>query len=287
MIFNDVRAGRLSFAPAALVGLALCTSVLPALGQSFSYSDTDLLLGFRKAGGATTVLVNLGPAAQFYNAKPGSTFSVGNPASLFIASSTAFGGLSSYAGLQYSVAGTLRSAANANADHPVQTLWVTKESPDLNTASDPWTRQSSFGLGNTAAKIQTMGNLAVSYASVNVASIDSNTVLIPSADGDSYSRWVGSGTSGNGAVGNFNNTFQGNVEGKTPAVFSNGDAVRLDLYQVTPGSGDAQNLGYFRLTGSGALTFTATSVPEPGTWALVGLGVFALVGASRRNGGAR
>ncbi len=282
MIFNDVRAGRLSLAPAALAGLALCTFVLPAVGQSFTYSDTDLLLGFRKTGGATTVLMNLGPAAQFYNAQPGSTFSVGNAASMFIASSRAFGGLSSFSGLQYSVTGTLRSAANANADHPVQTLWVTKESPDLSTASDPWSRQSSFGLGNTAAKIQTMGNLAVSYGSVNVASIDARTILIPSADGDSYGRWVGSGTSGNGAVGNFNNTFQGNVEGHTPAVFSNGDAVRLDLYQVTPGSGDAQNLGYFRLTGSGSLTFTATSVPEPGTWALVGLGVFALVGASRR-----
>ena len=284
MNFNDVRAGRSSLASAAAASLALCTFVLPALGQSFTYNDTDLLLGFRQTGGATTVLVDLGPASQFYGAKAGSTFTVGNPAAISVATSRAFGGLS---GLQYSITGTLRSSANANADHPIQTLWASKESPDLNTSSDPWTRQSSFGLGNTAAKMQTMGNLAVSYGSVNVANIDAHTILIPSADGDSYSRWVGSGTTGNGAVGNFNNTFQGNVEGKTPAVFSGNDSVRLDLYQVTPGSGDAQNLGYFRLNGAGSLTFTATSVPEPGTWALVGLGVFALVGASRRNGGNR
>lgn len=276
----DVRAGRLSAATAA--GLALCAIALPisAFGQNFSYNDTDMLLGFRQSGSAGTVLMNLGPAAQFYNAKPGLTFDVGNPAAIYVAANRVFGGLS---GLQFSVTGTLRSAANATASLPTQTLWVTKASPDLNTASDPWSRQSSFGLGNTAAKIQTMGNLAVSYNSVNVANLDAYTVLIPAADGDSYNRWVGSGTSGGGAVGNFNNTFQGDVEGKTKAVFTGSDVARLDLYQVTPGSGDAQNLGYFSLAGSGKLTFTATSVPEPGTWALLGLGTALLVVAGRRS----
>lgn len=278
MQFQTLQARR-THVVAIAAGLALCSS-LTAVGQAFKYNDTDLLLGLRQAGGANTVLINLGSASQFYNAKPGSTFDVGNAASIYVAGSRAFGGLS---GLQYSITGTLRSSANATATTPVQTIWATRESIDLNTASDPWVRQSSFGLGNTAAKIQTMGNLAVSYGSVNVANIDAQTIIIPAADGDSYSRWVGSGTSGNGAVGNFNNTFQGNVEGKTPAAFSDTTTSRLDLYQITPGSGDASSLGYFKFNGSGKLTFTSTTVPEPGTWALLGVGSVILFLAGRRN----
>ena len=276
---NDVRSGR--FLAATAAGLAL--SSFAALGQSFTYHDTDLLLGFRQTGGANTVLVDLGSASQFYNATRGSTFDVGNSASLSVAAGRAFGGVSPLSGLQYSVSGTLRSSANATADLPTQTLWISKAAPDLATQSDPWAQQSSFGLGNTAAKIQTMGNLAVSYSSVNVANVDANTLIIPSASGDSYSRWAGSGTGGGGSTANFNNTFQGDAEGHTPAVFTGNDSVRLDLYQITPGSGDAKNLGYFQLNGSGHLSFTATSVPEPGTWALLGLGSVILWIAGRRN----
>jgi hypothetical protein len=276
----DVRSGRFP-AAATVAGLAL--SSLAAFGQAFPYHDTDLMLGFRQAGGANTVLVDLGPASQFYNATRSSTFSVGNSASLYVAAGRAFGGVSPLSGLQYSISGTLRSSANATAQLPTQTLWISRAAPDLATQSDPWVQQSSFGLGNTAAKVQTMGNLAVSYSSVNAASVDANTVIIPAADGDSYSRWAGSGTAGNGSTGNFNNTFQGNAEGTTPAVFTGNDSVRLDLYQITPGSGDAKNLGYFSLAGSGKLSFTATSVPEPGTWALLGLGSVVLWIAGRRN----
>ena len=72
--------------------------------------------------------------------------------------------------------------------------------------------------------------------------------------------------------GILNNTFQGDIEQLTPTGFvAGGVAVRSDLYQIVPGSGNATYLGYFQLTSSGVFTFTAAGTapaPNPVTLAI-------------------
>jgi hypothetical protein len=58
-------------------------------------------------------------------------------------------------------------------------------------------------------------------------------------------------------------------------------AASLDLYRMTPGSGDGQLVGTFTISDSGTVTFTA--VPEPGACVLIGCGLaFLLVVVRRR-----
>jgi hypothetical protein len=55
--------------------------------------------------------------------------------------------------------------------------------------------------------------------------------------------------------------------------------VRSDLYELNPGTGPATFLGYFQLSGSGAMTFTA--VPEPSVFGLVVAGFSILLVMNR------
>jgi hypothetical protein len=189
--------------------------------------------------------------------------------------------------LQFSVSGTLRDAANASADHPLQTLWMTRGRDDAAVQSTAWNRQSTFALGNTGAKVQTLGNQAVTYALNNPGSVvGPGQVIVSGASGNSYSRWAGSGAAGGGSTANFNNTFQGNAEAKTaPDFHLNDGPARSDLYEIDPGSGSSEFLGYFELQANGNLSFNAApaAVPEPGTLALFGVGALMLLAAQRRH----
>lgn len=246
----------LRFATALVGGLAVLAPAAHA--QNFSFTDQNVLFSFRPAAGngdTDTLILNLGPVSAFYNAAPSSTFAVGDAAAV----NATFASLAS---LSYSVAASNRTITS-DSEHPLQTVWATRPRADVDVQSTPWNRQSSGALANTAGKIKSMGDGATTLDGYLT---ETDTVVIPLSDsGHNVGRWVGSGGSGTGATGNFNSTFQGNAETTTPAVFGAADYVRSDFYQITPGSGQSEYLGYFQFNGDGSATFTA--VPEPEEYA--------------------
>lgn len=213
----------------------------------------DLLVGFRKTGGASELVVDIGPVSRFYSAAPGSVLQITefSPA-LF---SSTLGNPSSVA---FSVFAAVR--VEGDPDRPLHSLWVSRKRSNPSTQSVPWKRQGSGTLGNTGSRISSIGSGAATFSSNNKPSPENTptAVVIPSANPSGYSSFMG--------AGNFKATFQGNAENVAPADFAEGSSpIRSDLYEIIPGTGDSKFLGYFDLTPSGTLTFTAAggSLPEP------------------------
>jgi len=226
----------------------------------FVYNSRDLLLGFRNSSSANDFIVDIGPASTYYGAAPG-TFTIGGFTGAQLTS--VFGSMNS---LSFSVFGDVRSSGDTS--YPLNTLWVSNPRLDPNTQSNPWNRQSQFSQGNTASKIDGIGNGAITYSGTIPADANNTltTVNLPktwNAGGVSYSIGIG-------ASGNFANAFQGSVENTTALDFAtSGGLVRSDLYELKPGTGQGTYLGYFELSNSGTMTFTV--VPEPESWVLLAL----------------
>jgi hypothetical protein len=238
----------------------------PALQAApFVYSAGDLLFGVNSAGSSSDFVANLGPASDYYNA--GSTFTITeyDPATLI----SAMGG--SLSSINWSV-----TAASPGGDIPLNSLWMTRARTDIDVQSTPWTRRSSINQGSVASRINGFGEAGVSWSSVNAEGPNNTatSVAMPDTFVNGYSLAIGSG--------NLGGTFQGNIQNTTPVSFS---SVRSDLWELRPGTGTTlpgTYRGYFELNSSGAMTFTP--VPEPGTWALLGLGCVALLGARKLRG---
>ncbi len=231
---------------AALTTLtAACVVQAAPFLYQYTNNPPDILLGIRQAGGSSELVVNLGSAARFYSAAPGSTVSISEftPAQL----TATVAGLD---GVGVAVFGAARNAGDPL--RPAQTLWVTAPRADAAVVADPWVRQSAFGLGGTAAKITSVGSGIASYSSLNApgALNTPSAVVTPAGYQNGYGAYLG--------AGNFKGTFQGNIEGVTPSDFAtSATPLRLDFFEIRPGTGDALALGWFDFKPNGTLTFTA------------------------------
>ena len=252
------------FVTAACISLASDT----AFAGPFTYAVQDLMLCFRKTGGTSDLEVNLGQASKFYNATPGSSFTVTNFTAAQL--TAAFG--SSYANVSWSVAGAMNVAGDPNA--PRNTLWVSAPRTDTATQSTPWEPRSITAQGNTVAPVLTVGS---GFASASGTAASPTTAAVIANGANSYADNIGS----NGDFGQ----FQGNIENTLASTFvSGGSVARSDFYQLTPNAANATYLGYFELSQAGALSFVA--VPESGTYAAAlgaGLMAFALFRAHRKS----
>ena len=251
-----------------LAALSLAGAGLQA--APFTYNPQDLLIGFRGPGSFDYV-VDIGNVSQFgfgsgthiINAYAGSELS------------TVFGGLD---GISFSVFGDVRTTSSSR---PFNTLWVTEARTDLNTQSTPWNARGSTQQGTTAGKIDGIANGALMYSGTFPAGPDNTATAVTvtnnfnASPGVSYKLAVG-------GAGNFSGTFPGDVENTTPTGFAaGGTPIRSDLYELQPGSGPGNYLGYFQLNPDGSMLLQA--VPEPGSAALLaGFGLLAAVQRFRR-----
>ena len=243
----------LKIAAILAVSTAMRVHALP-----FLYEPGDLTLGLRKTDGTTDITVNLGRYTLFSGMAPGSSTNLAAYSQAQL--NAAFTDLNS---LRLSITGAARPGDSniVSADLPetnLPTIWVTRARTSPNTQTTPWNRQSATALGNSASRIRSIGVNATNYSRGQLAGPNNTTttVLIPRSDALSYSVQIG--------TGNLNNTFQGSVEATTPAGFSTGGtAVRLDLYELRPGSGASKHLGFFEFTPQGQLTFTAAGGAAP------------------------
>lgn len=231
------------------VALAVVAAVHCTAGP-FQYINGDLLACFRTEGGATDLVVNLGPATQLENLPWGSRIRLSEVTADRLAAA-----LPSLDNIRWAVLGALRGNTNY-PQYPIQTLWVTSPVPEPGLPGPAWKRRGPFTQGATASQIEAIGQGALAYASQIPAGINNTNkaIVIPSQDPAAYSTLTTT-------EGNLAGTFQGTVESVSPEPF---DTLPLTavLYRLIPGSGTVLNtpgdwLGVFEFTPEGTLSFLA------------------------------
>ena len=238
----------------SLAGSMLLIGSAQANQNVFVYQDRDLVVTFRSTSAAADLEVDIGQASQFYSAAAGSTNHVtGYSASELNA---AFPGL---ANLTWSAGGCVPPAGDSgDPSYPIGTLWMTSpRNVDPTVAAKPWVRNSTASQTATASKVKSLLSGARSYSGTIPTSAANTTsaVLIPTGNLFVADNYLGTG-------GNYNNTFQGDVENTTAAVPS-----RCDLYQLVPDNTATQPagkyLGYLELETNGTMNFVAATGPAP------------------------
>jgi hypothetical protein len=239
--------------------------------QTFTTASGDAYLGFRQvnagAAGTYDLVVDIGSVKTYVNAAhtPGSSaISISQFTGTELTDT--FGNLNN---LRWSVSGTAYDDTEATATGaPQSTLWVTKSRTDINTQTTPYTQKSIFSQAAVASPIH---SIAVNAANVAIGTPLSTTVARESdASAGSYHSFVGD-------AGNYKGKFQANVENNTGITFSG--VSRSDFYELQPGTGAGEYLGYFELSSAGSMSFYPVSaVPEPSSYMAVGSAM--LLGAS-------
>jgi hypothetical protein len=227
-----------------------------------SYAVGDVLLCFRKSGGANDLVVDAGPISTFTNA----TLNQRIPITQYTGDQLAAASIGTN-GISWSAFAYFDDTVNPN-----WTIYMTRARSVLNTQSSPWSSGSQENLINL--ELSTVapganGNFGgglndVHSTATAVIEPDSSTAVVTIGDypvGQSYHSALdplGGGDNNFGA-------FSGNPENTTANNFTAAGTVsRSDFYWIPPtGSGAVKYLGYFELSNNAAMTFVAkpTAIP--------------------------
>jgi hypothetical protein len=238
----------------------------------FNYTPGDLMLGFRTPGTGNDMVVDIGSASSL------------------VAAATSGGGSTLISGTFYTGAQFTASGLNFNnlyfsvfGDSSANTLWVTGVSP-LNEHTG---NSQSIAGGQFEAIASGASDYPGYYA--NNAANSANVTIMPNSlnvgggSDLSYTQGIKNPNTGASDFGYFPVINEAN----TVAGFSSSPYVAaINLYELDPHSGSTTpgtRLGYFELGNDGVMTFNlgVAPVPEPGTWAVLGSGLLALVAARR------
>ena len=286
----------------ALAAGSLAITMAGANAANSFYAPGDLVLFFQQDGGTQTVYANLGNASTLYRGAAtgaaGGTNSL-NFLDLSSTLSTAFGAgwasdTSLYAGLA-GVWGTSNTLGNLQDGDPQRTLYVSAARSGVGTIGQANSSPADMVLaGNSALTtaatgIQTQNNIlensyatAVAQSPVGTSQIDNQNTFSLGIQNAAFNSSVAGGVQQKGSAGVFSASF--------------GDAgsteFALDLYRfqgrdniaTQVGFGEGLRLGTYEGTVSvgtdGQVSFTA--VPEPSTYALLGLSALVIGYVVRR-----
>jgi len=275
---------------AGLLAAAAVAVLAPSARAANSYNTGDLFLGFEDPGNSNDYVVDLGPASYFIGlaASPGTTnittsdysgAGLGNIASDL---QTIFG-TNWYANsntpgdnLQWGVVGATAHQFGSNLTFglPGNTLFLTQGELTPGTLSSAPAKETSGVQGTVNSNILGFENAFSGSAQTANSNYAEEQTIDPINNPDS---WSGENP-GSGAFGlsyGIEQPTSGSNIGPTDSV--------LDLYEIQPGSsGSGTDLGSLSLTSGGALEFTSAAVPEPSTYAALGIGT-ALLLLFRRN----
>jgi len=250
-----------------LIAILASVAASNILADITSYAVGDVLLCFRKSGGANDLVVDAGPISTFTNATlnqriPITQYTGGQLAAALIGTN----------GISWSAFAYFDDTVNPN-----WTIYMTRarSALTLDTQSSPWPADSAGGqqyLITTALSTIPPGanhNFSVVLYNTNSTSA---AVIEPNystgatsgnyPDGQSYDTALDPlGLSDN----NFG-AFSGNPENTVANNFTTtaGNVARSDFYWIPPtGSGAVKYLGYFELSNNATMTYVAypTAVP--------------------------
>jgi len=239
-----------------------------------SSTTGDLILAFRSNNNTTAINleVDLGPATSFLSVPAGQTIQL-NLGGAYYGST---GGLSDKdLQIQYGD-GSTDSSWNSRSD----LVWSVA---GTNGAAGGDTLYATFpGSANNRASSSTQSTpanrITTEYSTLSgQASLTSpQAAAISSSQSGSYSVQIR-----NGNPGTFSKDYNYFTPTTETGVVSSGTATSA-FYALPAGSGAATDLGTFALGSNGTFTYTAAAVPEPSTFAAIGLGAGILLLARRR-----
>jgi hypothetical protein len=220
----------------------------------YTFTSGDVLLCFRKNGGANDLVVDAGSVTNYINLAANQRYILTN-----------------YTGVQLGFVGTNAVSWSVFTYLNDNTIFMSEARSALNTQTFPWAAQSSSAQGLFVNNVFTIPYGAfdnrnykpqnTARASVEPDSSESSLSSYP--DGTSYHSSIDPGSAGDFTFGG---TFVGNPENTTAANFTTADAVvRSDFYQIPPSDsgGAVKFLGYFEFSTNGVMTYVA--YPTSGT----------------------
>lgn len=268
-----------SIVSGVMVLAALCGS--SAMAQNFANGDLIAALGNGSPGGGATdpfhydLLVDLGPISQFqFTSVPqGTTYTYDLSAVL----TSAFGSSTVNSGIYWTVFGVNDTTAGSYNSSVTQssysTVWTSlaRFNPSIKTVT-PHVSGNSDSQALALSDVQTIVNLnnpsqAGAGLIVSLANVGSSSAVKVRADLGGFTDTIGSD-------GNLNGDWGNNI--------LNIGVGTSDLYQSNPGNSITDNQIYYgnvALNSAGLLT--VTTVPEPSTWAVLGIGFFGLFAIRR------
>jgi hypothetical protein len=265
----------------AVVALAIAAALGTSARAQAIYNPGDLIIGFQQSGAGNSYEVDLGSVTQFINpTQPTETFdlSVSDLSAAFTNWNSDSQGATS---VQWGVIGG--SNKNLNGDLslsggvtlPADTLFYTIPGATAPTEKSHSTQETY--LTNIAVLDGQFNGAATTAGSTSGL----NAVDIASSTQGSFA--YENGTKDNFGLGGAVNTAVLTSTSTGPI------GPVLDLYELTPTNADVTKatalLGDFTLSSGGVLTFAANvpaTVPEPSSYALMGLGAAFLLWRLRR-----
>lgn len=256
----------------AILALVSLGSVAPAATVANPNSG-DIFIGFRTTG-PDAYLINVGSDTVFRNAAPGSTQIIDGLGDIGADLTSIFGAnWNTRADLYWGAFG-VRSSANS-------IVYGSRERPSADTQSATWSTLDATARNATASQITSVLQLTGGYQGsestgnslVAVHQGKPGTGVTPPTGASSYYTQVATpGTNDFGSLSEWTR-----IEGD----FGEGaDGTWLDLYRFA-GTGTTY-VGYFSISDSGALSFTAPGViPEPAVTLLFGAASALLLGRRR------
>jgi hypothetical protein len=269
----------------ALAVVALSAAASTASAQNSGFEPGNLILGFQTtgAGSGSYVLANIGDSPAFRDFTT-NQFNIININSALVAQfgSTWFDRTDLYVGTGASFNNDEFSEPTERGGDPFNTVYIGNPRQNLGTEG----QAGSNGFALTAQQVQdaSSGLFAVGDAferlgTSNVSTINAGLSFVDYNDQNPISG----GLQGNA----YNGVFSGGVQYVFGAgTFGNLAGVNaeaaLDLYRIESTTGLSEFQGTVILDNLGNVSFITTPVPEPSTYAFLGLGALGLAFAARR-----